>query len=349
MKKVLMVIFEVQYGGAENIAELMSSALEEMGYCIDIITNSKKLVSKLDKLNGKIYLCKNEIRDVYKIFKSISFKSYGCVIAHKWDGIYIMRKICVKNQIPLIAVVHSLYYEGLEKDRKLNVNIIKVINEDCDIVIAISESQAKNLFLAGVKESKIILLINVSKKIEKIEYQKYNSKILYVGRLSHEKGVDLLLDAIKLRENLKKVKVDIVGDGPERQYLEELAFQRYHLKNVVFQGYQENIVDFYKTAKFVVVPSRREAFSLVALEAKMMGVPIVGFNTGGLKENILDRITGELVEKENVNCLGATIEKMYMNSELCALYSQNAKKVWKNSNDLYAWKNLLNKIVGMYY
>ena len=122
---------------------------------------------------------------------------------------------------------------------------------------------------------------------------------LAVGRLVPEKGFDVLIDAVGLLEETQRPKVSIIGVGPERQRLAEQARRTgvdVHLPGAVPPN---QMSDWYRNARYVVVPSRREGFGLVAAEAAAMARAVVGTKVGGISTLVKDGISGILVEPDD--------------------------------------------------
>jgi glycosyltransferase involved in cell wall biosynthesis len=117
--------------------------------------------------------------------------------------------------------------------------------------------------------------------------------IVYIGRLSPEKGLLTFLRSITLLKN--KVRVLIIGDGPQRDILE--AFVKDNLTNVEFLGYVpiDKIWEIMSSARVLVLPSEcYEGFGRVIIEAYACGVPVVASNIGGIPEIVEDGVTGRL-------------------------------------------------------
>lgn len=127
--------------------------------------------------------------------------------------------------------------------------------------------------------------------------------VVYVGRLSREKGVDVALRAFaRVRRVIGDVRLTIAGDGPERAALERLALAESPGGAVTFTGAipPHDVPALMNTATVLVVPSRwREPFGLVAIEAALLARPVVAARTGGLVEVVDDGITGRLFEPED--------------------------------------------------
>ena len=114
-------------------------------------------------------------------------------------------------------------------------------------------------------------------------------KLVAAGRLSHEKGFDLLIDALALCRN-PKLGLTILGEGHQRDALTRLAHLRGVATQVHFAGFQQNPYPFLAKADAFVLSSRHEGFPNVVLEALACGTPIIATPAvGGLKE-ILDHI-----------------------------------------------------------
>ena len=135
--------------------------------------------------------------------------------------------------------------------------------------------------------------------------------ILYVGRLAHEKGVDLAITALaKVRHTVPRATLVVAGDGPARAGLEQHARAIGVDGSVMFLGWVHpaRVPGLMNTAALVVVPSRyREPFALVALEAALMARPVVAAKTGGLIETVEDGITGVLFGRDDAEGLGEAI------------------------------------------
>lgn len=139
--------------------------------------------------------------------------------------------------------------------------------------IALSEQIAKK-----IKNKSIIIPVGINlKKIKKVKKSKEKFDILFVGRLIPEKNVDLLIQAVK-NSNLK---VAIIGEGPEKNSLIKLV-NKLDISNISFLGPIENEDDVYsymKSSKILVLPSIREGFGIVILEALACGCKVITTNS----------------------------------------------------------------------
>ncbi|MFC2095729.1 glycosyltransferase family 4 protein [Candidatus Bipolaricaulota bacterium] len=124
-------------------------------------------------------------------------------------------------------------------------------------------------------------------------------RLLFLGRLSPEKRGDLVLDAFaEIRVKHPRAQLVIAGDGAERKSLETQAAHLELGDCVQFHGWirPEDVPAWINSATLLLLPSEREAFGLAALEAGLMGRPVVASRRGGLPEVIEHDKTGLLVE-----------------------------------------------------
>jgi len=124
--------------------------------------------------------------------------------------------------------------------------------------------------------------------------------VLLPGRLHPEKGTDILFKAVRvLKDRGLTVRVLLAGEGPFRQPFEEDVRRLGLQDQVSFLGFREDVVDLMRAVDLVVLPSRVEAFGLVAVEALAAGAPLVASSVGGIREIVADGVNGVLVPPEN--------------------------------------------------
>lgn len=146
--------------------------------------------------------------------------------------------------------------------------------------------------------------------------------LLYVGRLEHVKGVEVLLRAMpSIIKRVPGTHVRIVGDGPDRERLEALARELGVVKSVTFCGWLKGnaVLEEYKRAKVHVIPSVwPENLPTVAIEALAVGRPIAGSRVGGIPELIKDGVTGAVVPPGDHKALSAAITGLLSDKKLSA-------------------------------
>lgn len=123
--------------------------------------------------------------------------------------------------------------------------------------------------------------------------------IVAIGRFSPEKGLDVLLEAFALLVGqIADVHLVLVGDGQEKQALQEQTSRLGLTQKVHFAGFSETPGNYVAEADVVALPSRSEGIPNVVLEAMAMGKPVVATTVGGVPEIIEDGVSGRLVPPE---------------------------------------------------
>ena len=172
------------------------------------------------------------------------------------------------------------------------------------------------------------------------QYAADNEKILYMGRLVYEKGIQHLISAMpKILNGYNDTKLIIAGKGG---MFDELKAQAEHMgigNKVYFTGYlnSKQVQKMYKCADIAVFPSTYEPFGIVALEAMLAGVPTVVSDVGGLNEIIEHGVNGMKSYAGNPNSIADSILTLLYDHQLCATVAKNAKAKVKEE---YNWNKI---------
>ena len=158
-----------------------------------------------------------------------------------------------------------------------------------------------------------------------------NKKVIgVVGRLREEKGQLTLLESMeRVIKELPDAALLVVGDGPDRAYLEHAAVELGVNDHVIWLGQKDpdEVFELYGLMDLVVVPSLFEGFGLTAAEAMTAGKPVVASNVDGLKEVVQDGVSGLLVPPGNSKALGQAIFELLANPGKGASMGERGKKI----------------------
>ena len=171
--------------------------------------------------------------------------------------------------------------------------------------------------------------------------------ILSVASLRKVKGLHHLIDAMsKVHKIFPDVKLVIIGEGPYRTVLSELASELNLQNNVLFLGQIDNqdLPPYYCAANVVVIPSLDEGFGVVALEAMSSGKPIIATAVGGLKE-IVDTKTGMIVPPGDSNALSNAILVVLREPKMARLMGIKGRRY---VGKYYNWTSTAKKISSLY-
>ena len=227
---------------------------------------------------------------------------------------------------------HCLQYKCTRNSRAQSlVNTLEMylhhkvlhIYDKLDLVIATSQFIADKHKAMGLR-NEIVRLPNF---IDVDQWQSDGSpsdgSIIYLGRLTPEKGVGTLLQAVRGLD----VPLKILGDGPMKSELEQTA-ARDGLRNVSFLGHR-NGADLRREisrSRATIVPSECiEAFGRIIIESFALGVPVIGSRIGGIPELVVDGETGYTFEPGNAADLRAKLEKLLGDEEQRARFGRNAR------------------------
>lgn len=151
--------------------------------------------------------------------------------------------------------------------------------------------------------------------------------LLFVGRLAVEKEIDRLLPLVRSRSD---IRLGIVGDGPDRDRLEDLFAGTPSFFTGFLHG--EDLSKAYACADAFVFPSVSETLGLVILEAMASGLPVIAARSGPTLEQIQDGVNGFLFDVDKVETLNAAIDKLEDSALLARMQAQVRQEA-----EAYAW------------
>jgi len=199
------------------------------------------------------------------------------------------------------------------------------VNDLVDVFIAPSEFLKEKLIEYGFKQDKIINLYHFAgaKSYEGVPLN--GDYILYVGRLSEEKGIKTLIESMSNADIDSKLK--IIGDGPLKEEMLEYVRSK-GCDSVEFLGHlsHDEVLEYIRNSRFVVLPSKwYENYPFAVIEAFEMGKPVVGSDIGGIPELVKDTERGLLFEVGDSEDLYFATRFLLKNPDIVREMGKNAR------------------------
>jgi glycosyltransferase involved in cell wall biosynthesis len=357
--KIIQVVayYPPHLGGLENCVKEVSERLSKKDYEIEVFTSDigcKKEILRSTK-NLKIHYLKSWEFAHTPIIPSLFFKllkipknsimhihiaqAFVPEIAH------LVSKI---KRIPYITHIHGepmptgKFGFLLPLYRKL---ITKKILSDSEKVICLSEDYKQFIHKKyKINENKITVIPNgISEKFFIDEKKKIikTPNLLYVGRLSADKNVNKLIEAVSQLKN--KAVLHIVGEGEKKAELKKLIVEK-KTKNIILHGKKTGIelINFYKRSNIFMLASSSEGQPLTLLEAMASGTPIIASDIMGIREIVGN--AGILVNPPSSENFARAIDNLIQDKKLINILSKRGIKKAKN----YDWDKIIEKFENVF-
>lgn len=201
----------------------------------------------------------------------------------------------------------------------------------------------KSSFFGGSKH--LTRVLNTEMLREKLKFKSADFIIVSVGELNKNKNHEIVMRAIARIGN-QKMKYIICGQGVLRDYLRVLSEELKISDQVRILGYKENVADYLYMADVFAFPSKREGLGLAAVEAMAAGLPLIGSDIHGIKDYLVDGVTGYSFKPESIEDVCSAVKRIYENIEFrkkCGEINRKTAKKFDLENcrkamtKLYEW------------
>ncbi|MDD3915155.1 MAG: glycosyltransferase family 4 protein [Bacteroidales bacterium] len=198
----------------------------------------------------------------------------------------------------------------------------------CKFFVVLSDFMKCNLLKNGLTEEKIKIIHPFLRLPVLPNKKRINSdipQIVFAGQQVVSKGTPLFLEAIsKLRA---KASVRILGSGSRLMDFKRIAEQMELKNHVSFDGWVQNPLEVFINSDIAVFPSLwQEPFGLSGIEAMSCGIPVVGFDVGGVSEWLKNEYNGILVSERDTTAMAAAIDKLLVDNKLRKTLGNNARQ-----------------------
>lgn len=292
-----------------------------------------------------------DIKSIWKIYKYIKKHSIGVVVGHSpKGGLISMIAARLAGVEKRVFFRHGLVFETSNGfKRKLLISIEKITGYFATKVINVSPSiiEASEKFKLNKYSKNDILGKGTCNGIDITKFKpetKVNQAFIvgYVGRLSRDKGINELIDAWKIfKSKYKNVQLHLIGPFDDRDVVTNET--KNYIENddtVVHYGLVKDVSSFYNEMNVFILPSYREGFGMVVLEASASGIPVITTRKTGCINAIKENITG-IYTDITANAITESLEFYYQNPSIALQHGKQGVLFVKES---FEEKVLFNEI-----
>jgi|SRR5579863_380529 len=261
-------------------------------------------------------------------------------------GIPVARKL----GIPSISTCHGF----ISTDRKLRIynKLDKRVLRFSNRIIAVSPAIREDLSHDGIAESRVVVIQNAvagypgrwtcgqmrSTRRVSLGFSEHDYVVGFTGRLSPEKGLRFLVQAISLLvRSAASTKLVLIGEGPEHPALRTFAEEKGLKEKVIFAGFQHDAESWLPCFDVFALPSLTEGTPMALLEAMSCGIPVVASAVGGIPSIIDPGVNGLLVPPGNPDALRDALYNLYMDRPLRRSLAEEGKKTIEVKFSIQDW------------
>ncbi|WP_138495559.1 glycosyltransferase family 4 protein [Paenibacillus pinistramenti] len=282
-------------------------------------------------------------------------KRYDVIHAH--HPIVGMAMKDVFPDVPVIQTVHSSYERELILNGRIQengpehrflVSLYRELEQRTDRLVTVSNSFRDYLAPYVDRPQNITVIPNGydEKRFKPVAHENEVAQLVTVCRLVPAKGLDILLRACaELKQKGLPFVLHLIGDGPSRKDLEEMAQSIGIYEETIFYGYTLHPEEFMPFFDIFVLPSRAEAFGSVFAEAALCCLALVGSEVGGIPEQIENGVNGMLVPPENPAALAAVLEQLISDPDYRYTLARSASEKAKSK---YSLNRAVHELKKMY-
>lgn len=344
--RVLLLITELNVGGAERIVEQLATRLSRDRYALQVACLYDPHPVGVDIRAAGISVVdlemrnKADLRAPLRLLRLLRHQEIQILHAHLFHANLLGATVGKLAGVPaIIATRHNVNIGGSHREQ-----VYRWSSRLCDAVVAISaEVQRVQLQRSRTPSSRVTLIPNgvqvdtfvdadqraVDALADEWHIAPHTPVIGTLARLHEQKGHVYLLDAVaRLRRELPTIKVLVVGDGALRRPLEAQSQDLGLSDAVIFTGTRREVPEILALLDVFVLPSLWEGLPIALLEAMAAGLPVVATPVGGVPEVVVDGATGLLVPPRDPEALANAILALLRQPDLrCRMGSAGQARV----------------------
>lgn len=356
-KKICFLISNMNNsGGTERVCSIIANGLADNGYEVMItsVSEGNKPFFPLNK-NIKINsLVDRPGRVLYRL-PNIIYRLRKLLIRKNVDVLIVVETMSVLFTLPAIQglFIKHICWEHFNFNSDLGRSSRRLARQlaarYCDVVVTLTERD-KSYWKSGTfHRNQIISIPNPSPFKLQNNLKKINTRIvLAVGRLTHQKGFDLLLQSwVQVTKHFPDWKLVIVGEGEDRTLLENYIVQKGMTSKIELVGNTYNVGQYYELAEIFCLSSRFEGFPMVLLETLAYGIPVVAFDCDTGPSEILENTGSLLVPKENIELLADALMQFISNDNLRSMVgfeNLQRSRIYQPNLIIYRWIEMIESL-----
>jgi len=331
MKSVCIVVYRLAVGGAEQVVVEEIREFLRRGFTVRLITLCPERTHSL--MPRVPESCKKDVIEFHSLFDWRALVTLARLFRETKPDI-IITQMWFANTVGRIAArwagAHTRVlafeqnvYDKLELKSRKQFLVDRYLQGWCRRVAAASEAIKESLVRCGIEGRRVVVIhdaidiarmTNATPSPIRAELGIIGAFVyLFVGRLVHQKGVDVLLNAFAQQESGVLL---IAGDGEERVQLERQVDALGIAPRVFFLGVRHDIPSLMKAADCFVLASRLEGLGIVLIEAMACGIPVIATSVDGIPEAVEHGKSGILVPSEDPVALAVALRQISGDSNM---------------------------------
>jgi len=304
--------------------------LERAGISCEVFNLDSQLTAvyrdqiKLFSINN-IFFVLSMFKVIWRLYSHFKKNNIDLVFAH--DNLFKLLSVPAAKlaKKKIVTVCHDQLGESA-----IDKLLLSYQRNFMDKIFCVSKSAAESFTKKGRPAPNTLVVYNglEPQKWQRFKQNNESQQVVLgmVALFDKVKGHDLLFEALKrlVAKGITNFKCIIVGDGREREAIMRSA---YGLEPYLeFRGYQYDVKAVMEELDILIVPSTRESFGMVAVEAMALEIPVIATRVGGLAEVVCDGVSGYLVKLGEVENLAESIHSLMRDAPLRIAMGKNGKQ-----------------------
>ena len=354
MKKVMHLLWDGFHGGVQRYVSkiAVSNYWQNYQHSVVIITDQGATLSENNCEVPVVSLGINANTEIIKCFKALStyVKDNAIDIIHcHCDTLIFLSQLRLFKKQKLVYTEHGDSF--VRKSRQFLTRFLWRCNGRLWDKIIQNSHFTENAFLNKFPFLNGKTAVAANPLLETVESQRRSISsetfnIGTVGRVEFVKGNDLLVKAApQILRAVPHAHFHIFGDGSQKDTLVSLVKTLGIKHKFTFHGFTSSPLKAMQQLDCLAVPSRKESFGLVALEAMSVGTPVVAFKNTGVSDFLVDGHNGYLAAEGDLNSFAKAVQTMYQDKDNWIQMSTNAQLTVQEN---YSMEKHINNLEGIY-